>query len=468
MGNKAKYAALSKNTVLFTVNSFGSKMISFLLVPLYTYVLNAKDFGTADLVTSTVSLLIPILTLNIQDAVLRFALDKDKNKKDVISIGIKINVIGSILLSVLLFFLDKSGILNLDKKYLYFLFFSYLTGGIYNCFSMYLKALDKVGILVVSGIASTLTSCLLNILLLIVFDIGINGYLIANISGMGIAVILMFFCGGIYKDYKLSMDRKLAKEMILYCFPLAFNGVAWWINNASDKYILTFFCGVTANGIFSVAYKIPTILSTLQGIFYNAWSVSAITEFDKKDSDGFIGNIYVLYSCISVTGCSVIMICNVFIARILYAKDFFAAWEYVPFLLLGAVFHGLTLFEGCLYSAAKKTKEVFYTTLAGAFVNTAANFIFIQIIGPLGAAIATMLGYFVIWILRTRGIFQFIKLRVDWKRQVFILIILLIQTLIALQRNTEVLQTGCLLLIIFFQRDYIKKIFWKLTKRGES
>ena len=86
MGNKAKYAALSKNTVLFTVNSFGSKMISFLLVPLYTYVLNAKDFGTADLVTSTVSLLIPILTLNIQDAVLRFALDKDKNKKDVIRI----------------------------------------------------------------------------------------------------------------------------------------------------------------------------------------------------------------------------------------------------------------------------------------------------------------------------------------------------------------------------------------------
>ena len=238
---------------------------------------------------------------------------------------------------------------------------------------MYLKALDKVGILVVSGIASTLTSCLLNILLLIVFDIGINGYLIANISGMGIAVILMFFCGGIYKDYKLSMDRKLAKEMILYCFPLAFNGVAWWINNASDKYILTFFCGVTANGIFSVAYKIPTILSTLQGIFYNAWSVSAITEFDKKDSDGFIGNIYVLYSCISVTGCSVIMICNVFIARILYAKDFFAAWEYVPFLLLGAVFHGLTLFEGCLYSAAKKTKEVFYTTLAGAFIKPARH-----------------------------------------------------------------------------------------------
>lgn len=59
---------------------------------------------------------------------------------------------------------------------------------------------------------------------------------------------------------------------------------------------MTFFCGTAINGIYAVSYKIPTILSTIQTIFYNAWSISAITEFDKDDRDGFIGNIYTIYS----------------------------------------------------------------------------------------------------------------------------------------------------------------------------
>lgn len=466
MGNKAKYAALSKNTALFTINSFGSKMISFFMVPLYTYVLSADDFGTADLITSTASLLIPILTLNIQEAALRFSLDEEKDRTAVISICMKINVFGGILLAAALCFLEWQGILNLERHYYCFLFVSYFFGGIYNSFSMYIKALDKVGVLVVSGIVSTLTSCLLNLALLLILDAGINGYLIANSAGTGIAILIMFFGGGIYKDYRTGMDICLAKEMALYCFPLAFNGVAWWVNNASDKYMLAFFCGVTANGIFSVSYKIPTILSTLQGVFYNAWSISAITEFDKKDSDGFIGNIYLLYSCVSTVGCSGILICNIFIAKILYAKEFFAAWEYVPFLLFGAVFNGLALFEGCLYSAVKKTKEVFYTTLIGAAVNIIANFIFVQTLGPVGAAFATLLGYAAIWILRTRGLFSFIKMKVDWKRQFLILAVLFIQTLLALKRNTELIQAICLCLILFFQKNEIQKVARKVMKRG--
>ena len=73
---KGKYSTLGKNTLLFAVSSFGTKIITFLLVPLYTSVLSTNDYGTIDLITAAVQLLIPILTLNIQDAVLRFSLDR--------------------------------------------------------------------------------------------------------------------------------------------------------------------------------------------------------------------------------------------------------------------------------------------------------------------------------------------------------------------------------------------------------
>ena len=285
MQEKRKYRDLSKNTILFTINSFGSKLISFLLVPLYTYVLSTNDYGTADLITSTVQLLVPVLTLNIQDAVLRFSLDKEYDKRAVISVGIKHNFIGLILLLFGIIAVRGLRVLSLDNIYIYFLIMSFILNGLHNSFSMYLKANDKVYVLVISGIINTLITCVLNILLLVTFKNGITGYLIANVAGIFIAVCIMLICGGIYKEFRFKTEKKLSQAMIGYALPLVMNSVAWWINNASDKYILTFFCGIAVNGIFSVAYKIPTILSTIQGVFYNSWSVSAITEFDENDSD---------------------------------------------------------------------------------------------------------------------------------------------------------------------------------------
>lgn len=94
-------------------------------MPLYTYTLSTKDYGIADLLTITVQLLIPVLTLNIQDGVLRFSLDKNYNSDDVIAVGIKINIISGTILAIILFAFKTFNLLTLDKKYLYFLFFAY-------------------------------------------------------------------------------------------------------------------------------------------------------------------------------------------------------------------------------------------------------------------------------------------------------------------------------------------------------
>ena len=464
MKKNSKYGDLSKNTLLFTINSFGSKLITFLLVPLYTNVLSTNDYGTADLMTSTAQLLIPLLTLNIQDAVLRFSLDKTKNPKKIISVCCTINSISMCLLGITLFLLSYFGILSFGKEYIIFLFFSFAFGGIQNSLQMYMKAIDNVKVLVYSGLASTLFSCVSNLLLLLVFKVGILGYLISNLIGHFVAIFIMFFFGKIYRDVRFTTDTKLIKEMFVYSAPLAINSVAWWINTASDKYIITFFCGAAINGIYSVAYKIPTILSTFQTIFYNAWSVSAITEFDKDDKDGFIGNIYSLYMCVSTIGCSLILIFNKFLASMLYAKDFYDAWRSVPFLLLGVAFNGIALFEGCLFTAVKKTKEVSRTTIVGAIVNTIANFILIPLFASSGAAFATMIGYLTVWIVRTISLQKIVHMRVNWMKQVVCIIVLVVQVFLALKTNiiTIEFQISCLMVLVILQYTSIKKVFRRL------
>lgn len=454
-----KYKDLSKNTILFTISNFGSKLISFFLVPLYTYVLSTGDYGTADLMTTTAQLLIPFLSLNIQDAVLRFALNKDYSKSEIISVACRIIGISSVLLASVLLVLDASGILSLDGKYILFLYLSYMLGTLTNSLNAYLKATDHVRTMVIAGITNTFLTCILNIVLLLVVKIGIYGYLISNICGSLLAVLIMLFAGEAIKDaHLLKINKNLQKEMIAYSSPLIVNSIAWWINSASDRYILSYFAGTAANGIYSVSYKIPTILSTVQSIFYSAWSISAITEFDKNDTDGFMGNIYTLYSCASIMGCSCIMLLNISLSKFLYAKEFFVAWQYVPALLVGTVFNGIALFDGCIFTAVKKTKEVSYTTIIGATVNTGLNFALIPFLGALGAALATMIGYFVTWLIRTIQLRGIVKMKVNWGNNILSLSIIGIQGVLAWSHQNPIWQIPCVILIVLFQGKYLGRV----------
>lgn len=212
--------------------------------------------------------------------------------------------------------------------------------------------------------------------------------------------------------------------------------------------------------IHELAYKIPTILSTLQTIFYNAWSVSAITEFDKDEEDGFIGNIYFLYACMSTIGCSVVLLLNKVLAKMMYANDFYEAWICVSFLLLGVIFNGIALFEGYLFTAVKKTKMVSKTTLIGATANTIANFVLIPFIGAVGAAFATMLGYFTVWLVRTICIRDIIKMKVNWTKQIVCIVVVSIQVFLAL--ITLSLQFLCLILLVSLQYKSINKVLKKV------
>lgn len=453
-----KIKDLSKNTAVFTIGSFGARIISFLLVPLYTYVLSTSEYGTLDIVTTTVQLLVPVLTLNVQDAVLRFALDNNYEKEDVIRISLRINIISACFLGIILMAGNFIHVLPLTPNYLLFLYISYVAGAINNNLTMYLKAKNKVVNLTVWGLINTIVTCLFNLVLLLVIKLGVNGYMISYASGTIIADIGMLTTAGVLTDIKNSKPNPaLRRAMLAYGIPLVLNSIAWWINNASDRYILTYFCGTAVNGIYSVSYKIPSILAIIQTIFYSAWSVSAITEYDKDDTDGFMGNVYTAYGSMSIIGCSAIMLFNIVIARVLYSKDFFQAWEFVPFLLVGTVFNGLGHFHGSIFSARKLTKEISLTTLLGAIINTVLNFIFIPQFGALGAAIATMIGYFSVWVVRTIRVRNIIKMRVKWRKHIICIVVLCVQCLIATFIHNPLYQGPCVVVLSLLSWEVIKK-----------
>lgn len=462
---KKKYSSLIKNIGLFTLGSFGSKIVAFLMLPLYTALLTTNDYGIVDLLQSSAQLLIPILLLSIQDAILRFGMDTEFNKEDVISTAIKITINGTIILFLGILILNILNIFNISIIYWTFLFLTFLFSALNNSFTIYLKSKNQATIIAVSGILCTFATCFSNFVCLVILKMGINGYMISNIIGIFIQLIYQFIIGKIYKDIHIKEYNNLSKPMIKYSSPLIANSIAWWINNASDRYILTWISGIAINGIYAIAYKIPTILTTFQNIFYNAWSISAITEFNKDDEDGFIGNNYTLYSFISIFICSLILLFNIPIAKILYSGEYFSAWKYVPFLLVGTVFNGIAQFEGSLFAASKRTREVSITTFLGAILNTICNFIFIYLWGALGAALATMAGYFLTWVLRTLFLQNFIKMKVKWKIHFLSVFLLICQSIFTTLNIVYIIQLLIFGMILILHAKYLKKIFDKLIKK---
>ncbi len=456
-----KYKYLGKNTVIFAISSFSTKFLSFFLMPLYTNLLTKEEYGTADLITTTATLLIFILTINVSDAVLRFSIDIKENQDKILSYGIRILLYGTLWCTLglgLIYFLN---IVQWPVYYYIFVLLSFFSTALYKILTCYMRGIDQIRPVAVSGIISSFTIIMCNILLLLVFKIGIIGYLISMILGPLIASIYCMICirVPIVTYFKNYCDKQTIKEMKAYCVPLIFNNIALWVNAFLDKYFLTAYCGIGENGIYSVASKIPTILATCYTVFAQAWNLSAIKEFDKNDEDGFFSKTYNVYNALTFIMCSVLVLFNIPLAKFLYAKEFFTAWRYSSILLISVAFNSLTIVIGSIFSAVKKTKVSAGTTVLSAVINTILNIFLIPNFGAIGASIATVSAYIVMWAVRLYYSRKYIKFKMNILRDCLVYLILMLQvTCEHVENHLYLVQICCLFVIVIIYHKYIEVI----------
>lgn len=406
---KSRYKKLGENTMWMLVGNFATKLLSFFMVPLYTAYLTTSDYGTADLMTTTVSLLSPVLTVAASEGVLRFALNKKYDDRQVLSLSLIVSSIGLFIL----FCLSPLLIKHVAFKDFYSLFLIYYT--FYNLLwiiQQYVKGINDVKGYAVSGFLSTLGSVVSNIVFLTVFKIGIKGYLYAQIIACVFPIIFLLFKDKIYLRIAnpKQISKELTKNYLLYCLPLIPNQLSWWINNSSDKYILNYYWGLAFTGIYSVAYKIPTILNVVGGIFASSWQISSVDNFGSKESKQFYSIIYQKYFSIFACVSTLIILFIKILAHVLFAKDFYNAWPYAAILVLASLMQAMGQFYESIYICALKPTSLLLTTIFAAILNTFFNFLLIPKYGAYGAAIATCIGYGAMLLIRivdSKRIFEF-------------------------------------------------------------
>lgn len=404
---RTKY--LFKNTTLMAISNLATRLITFLLVPLYTYCLTTIEYGTIDLFFTIATVMIPVFTLNIVESVYRFSMDKDVNKNSVISIACLmffVSVVASlIVIPVFDFFAEYS-------KYKYIFYWYMVSSTAFQIFSVNLKGQEKLKEFAICNILNTFLIAFLNIVFLKFLNMKIEGYFFAYIISNFIAMIYGVWNGNVIKCLKeFNFDKKLFIDMIKYSIVLIPTSFLWWIIKASDRFVLVAFYGVAINGIYAISYKIPTILQAIAKIFNQAWVFTAIKEKDSEDNELFTNIIFRKLYLITFMIALFLLIILKPLLSIYVSDDFFEAWKYVPFLLFGTIFVTLGTFLSSSYNVYKDSKGFLFSGIFGAVLNIILNIILIPKMQVYGAAIATGMSYITVFIYRLIDTQKYIKIK---------------------------------------------------------
>lgn len=423
------YRKLVKNTMVFAIGTFSSKVLVFLMMPFYTTVLNSTQYGLMDILVQTCNLLLPLATVGINNSVVRFGLEEGRDKRSIFSMGLCTILIGWGILLLCWKAIDAIPFLT---GYTLFILAYVLASALHSLCNQFARAMGYIRLYAVDGILRTVLTILLNVVFLAYFDWGVEGYILASIFSDLIAAAFLTCIAKLWRFCGFSsLQTGTWAEMLRYAIPLIPTTVCTWIINISDRYMISYFLGLDANAPYSAANKIPTILIIVANIFTESWQISAVEQEKEQGKERFFSHVAEVYLSIACVTGSVLILSARIVMRILTPNpDYATAWQYIPVLVMATTFACLASFLNSIYVVEKKSIGTFITTALSAVCNVFLNLLLIPWMGVMGAGIATWMSYmmqFVIRLLHTR---KYLKLRWDWGRLILSFALLTLQAII--------------------------------------
>lgn len=399
VSENGKYKRLLSNTAILGLGTFGSKLLVFLLMPLYTACLSESQYSDADLIVQVANLMLPLFSCGICEGVFRFTMDRAYDKRDVFSTGFFVITAGSAVLLALSPLL--SGI-SYFGSYTWLICLYVIASCYHSLFAQFARACGKTAVFSLQGILGTAVTIILNVLFLVVFKMHVTGYVLSVVlSDIVISLLLLFA----WKEFRYlrpaSVRRKTLISTLKYSIPLIPTTVFWWITNVADRFMVKSMIGSDTNGLYAAAYKIPTVLILASGIFIEAWQFSAVTERQGEEGITFFGKVFESFQGLMFMCGAILIALAKVITKVLFAKNYFPSWQYMPILIVATVFSSLVTFMGSVYLVNKKSILSFLTALIGAVANLVLNWFLIPTgLGANGAALATFASYFIVFVIR--------------------------------------------------------------------
>lgn len=403
-----RYKTLAANTAVLAIGQFAAKFLVIIMMGFYQSMLGTTGYGEINNIIDIAVLLMSFASLSIGEGIIRFGLDKSYRKDQVFSIGLRVTVIGLLvslifipLVSLLSDLMPDVQVLALLKQYAWITMLYVITGCLKSSVALFVRSAGYVRLYAVDGIFTTIMNILFNLLLLWAFNLGNIGYLLSVILADVCSICFLWFMADLKRYFLFwGLDKRLTKGMLKFSIPMIPTSVMWWITNVSSSFFVSEMISFEASGIYKAAYKLPSMIALISGIFSQAWNMSAITEKNSRTIANFYTNVFNIFqSFIYVLGAGLLLVIRPAIA-IICAPEFHVSYIYTPFLIMSVVFTCFSTFMGSVYLASKQSVRSMVTSAIGAGLNILLCFLLVPVLQIQGAALAGFIGFLVIFIVR--------------------------------------------------------------------
>ena len=401
-----------KDIGIYAIGNIGSKIITFLMVPMYTHYIDKSDFGYYDICLTWCLLLMPFVTLQLRDGAFRFLLDCDSHtRRQRIVTFVSRTMISTTVLSCII---TAALALLTNIQYLGYALGMLLAMSFQEVYSQVFRGLRNNRAFVTVGILSSLGICLFSIFFVVHLGWGIKGIFLANILARVLALVIVEARVRLITRYiRWSISsREVAYDILRYTLPLLPGSLCWWLTGSSDRLFITHFLGLDANGVYAVATRFTGIIYTLAVIYYQAWQETAILQYNSPDRDRFFSRMFSSY----ITLLGLILVGYVFMLKVNYgwlvAEQYQESLNYIYPLGLSAVIFAAAAFFDMGYQCAKDTKRTLPAIMLSAVINVVLNFLLIKPLGVYGAIVTQLVTYLVLFIYRWHDMRRYFVLKI--------------------------------------------------------
>lgn len=461
-----KYRRLILNTVLFAINAVATKLITFFLVPLYTYYMSAGEYGLTDMSLTVINLATPLVTFSIAEAAVRFIVGDSDRQDDYVAISILITLFSVVLVTVLSPILDLGAFGGLGEYKAWFIL-AYATSAFMNLCGEVARGIGEIKLIPICAGISSITTFILALVFIGQLKMGITGYFISVSAGPLLAVIIYMVAGGIGKAFLSGMKRmrivavrdiwNIVRPMIIYALPLIPNNLFWWLSTGINRLFITGMLGIAASGMFAAASKIPGLLNTAYMVFQQAWQLSAYQEVKEKKIGSFFSSVFCVLQAVLTVLCTVLSFFAPLVATFMLQGETYKAWPMISILLIANLFSVFSSFYGTVYSATMHTSFVMKTTVFGAVACVVFTPMLLPIMGVTGACVASALGQAMVFAMRVIDAKRFIQFEVGWKYLAPTLVLLITQSIFTAWEigGWKIISGICVIIIIIIQMVHI-------------
>lgn len=403
-----------KTTGIYVIGNVLTKLVTFLMLPIYTKYLNPTDFGTYDVNIAYITFLSSVLFLDIWSGVMRYMFDFQTNSgksKPIIS-GFIIFMCSTMAYAIFTFTLGN--IMSVD--YLFWVFAYGLVINVQSMFAFIIRGLGKSSLFAISGLVGSIVTIVFNIIFIAIFHGGYQFLYISSVLGACVNVLMLLGGLDIKEIFKRkNYDKKLTVELLVFSLPLTINSVSWWFLTAFNRVAISHELSLADNGLYAVANKFSSVVQLVDQAFQMAWQeISFMKSGESDQNDKFFSQSINEYIKFMIFGISlllpVIKVAFPFVVNSSYSD----ALNVIPLALVATLFSSISSFLGGTLTAIKKNRYLFTTTLTGTIVNVVVIVATIGVIKIQAASLALGLGFLTVDIRRYSLLKKYIHLQFNF------------------------------------------------------